>query len=72
MNRDYDRLLPRVLVAMFPNEDSRREIVRKLSIYGTESFHQGRARVHLGILKLGQIYTFESLKVRYCKGYGLT
>jgi len=52
MSRDYDSLLPRVLRAMFPEEDNRREIVRKLSAYGTQPYHHGRARVHLGILKL--------------------
>jgi hypothetical protein len=52
MTRDYESLLPRVLAAMFPDEDRRHEIIRKLSAYGAESFHHGRARVRLGILRL--------------------
>ena len=52
MTRDYESLLPRVLAAMFPDEDIRHEIVRKLSAYGAESFHRGQARVQLGILRL--------------------
>lgn len=52
MTRDYENLLPRVLAAMFPDEDMRQEIIRKLSDYGAESFHHGRARVQLGILRL--------------------
>ena len=56
MSRDYESLLPRVLATMFPDEGRRCEIVRKLSAYGTESFHHGRARVHLGILKLAWLH----------------
>jgi len=52
MTRDYENLLPRVLAAMFPEEEKRQEIIRKLSGYGAESFHNGRARVQLGVLRL--------------------
>jgi hypothetical protein len=51
-DRDYESLLPRVLVAMYPEEDTRRDVVNRLSVYGSETWHAGRARVHMGILKL--------------------
>ena len=52
MDRDYESLLPRVLMAMFPDEKKRRAVTDVLAQYGNESFHRERSRVHLGILKL--------------------
>ncbi len=52
MDRDYENLLPKVLVAMFPEAKKRQAVIETLSAYGRESFHREQHRVHLGILKL--------------------
>ena len=50
--RDYAQLLPLVLKAMFPDAAYRRDIITRLSTYGTESYHREIPRVQLGILRL--------------------
>ncbi len=50
--RDYQRLVPRVLEAMYPEASQRREIIGRLAAYGTESHHREIPRIRLGILKL--------------------
>ena len=52
MSRDYENLLPKILIAMFPIEKQRQAVIETLSAYGRESFHREKHRVHLGILKL--------------------
>ena len=52
MRRDCQNLLPRVLEAMFPAAAHRRDIITRLSVYGTESHHREIPRVQLGILRL--------------------
>ena len=50
--RDYERLLPRVLVAMYPDPQKREYVESQLQRYGTEIYQREPARVRLGILRL--------------------
>ena len=52
MERDYEKLLPRVLAAMYPDRDVRDAVTASLSSYGSEPYHRERHRVRMGILKL--------------------
>ena len=52
MSRNYNELLPRVLVRLFPDETDRAEAIHALSAYGSKEFHGEVARVHLGVLRL--------------------
>ena len=52
MERDYETLLPKLLAAMYPDEEDRAQTRQLLSAYGTERYHNERDRVHVGILRL--------------------
>ena len=39
MNIDHDRLLPKLLKAMYPDKEVRKNIENKLNAYGKYSFH---------------------------------
>ena len=51
-NRDYGALLPKVLEALYPDEEERACVERRLSAYGKQRYHRDTDRVRVGILRL--------------------
>tara|TARA_B110001450_G_C17340266_1_gene367189 strand:- start:207 stop:566 length:360 start_codon:yes stop_codon:yes gene_type:complete len=52
MNINYSEVLPKVITAMFPKNEERELIIKKLEDYGKEDWQIEPERVRLAILKL--------------------
>ena len=52
MNIDYDDIIPKILTAMFPNEEERKRAIIRLEDYGVENWQVESQRVRLAILNL--------------------
>lgn len=71
MNRDYKNLLPKVLVALYPDKSDCEAASKILSSYGKESYQPEQDRVQLGILKLAstELEKLESFTKLACEDY---